>query len=145
MAGQWARLAATSHSSDVPTEVRLTHHPRNRNTWTHDTIQSAIMFVSLKTLGWFFKSHRILVRFFRHIIAFDRLTDPSGPTRFSERLQKTYISHKKLRANVLHVRLHCVCDSLQHSDVCQRWQNKSHPGSSGITQGVPWHTARQNN
>lgn len=140
MAGQWARLAATAHSSDVPTEVRLTHHPRNRNTWTHDTIQSTIMFVTLKTAGRFSEPHRILVRFFRHIIALDRLTDPSGPTRFSERLQKTYISHKKLRAKFDKC-ITCqitLCVWLTPAQWCvsamakqePSWQQWHHPGCS---------------
>lgn len=61
-----------------------------------------------------------------HIIALDRLTEPSYPMLLSEILEKTHvcIKNKNLRTgltNVINVNktFEYVCDLLQHSDVCQ--------------------------
>lgn len=61
-----------------------------------------------------------------HIIALDRLTEPSDPILFTEILEKTHTSIKNINfrtslTNVMRVNnvFQCVCDLLQHSDVCQ--------------------------
>lgn len=94
MRGQWARLAATAHNFDVPTEVRL--KKKHKHFICHETC-SSIGAVTPKRPGRVRESYWILVSFFRNFIALDRLTDPSYPIWFSERLPETRIRNTKLR------------------------------------------------
>lgn len=65
-------------------------------------------------------SYRSLVRFFKHIIALDRFTDPPYPILFSERLgKKTKSTNLRSEWNkYVHVIAQCVCASYSSTVMC---------------------------
>lgn len=144
MRGQWARLAATVQSIDVPTEVRLKNPGREQKV-KHNLLLRLCVRAKPKVVRRV--SHRSLVRFFKPTIASDRLADPLWPIAFSERLggnKKNTTLRSKLEESVgLCCTLWCARVLLQHGDACQWGKNKSHGGSGDITQLVTGHAGRE--